>query len=129
MVLNDGGAGGLSTLRVRSADQALFPPEMAQEPEPEIQPEIAHLLDRKNQLITREPTEKSERKRWYEELRTITLRLREFIEQERTIAESNQTRSQREWRANQLLRRRDFAWCLFPEEVLRSYCHHIMHDY
>ncbi len=95
----------------------------------QIQPEIAHLLARKNQLITRKPTEKSERKRWYEELRTITLRLREFIEQERTIAESNQTRSQREWRANQLLRRRDFAWCLFPEEVLRSYCHHIMHDY
>ena len=45
MVLNDGGAGGLSTLRVRSADQALFPPEVGDPADPEIRPEITHQAD------------------------------------------------------------------------------------
>lgn len=85
-------------------------------------PEVAQMVREKEQLIASEPSHKIARKYWFQKLNSVTERLSAFVNEEIAFAKAELERCKREMQANQLLKRRDYAWCLFPEELLRDYC-------
>jgi hypothetical protein len=89
-------------------------------------PEVAPMVREKERLIASEPSHKVARKHWFQKLTSVTERLGAFVNEEIAFAEGELERCRREMQANQLLMRRDYAWCLFPEELLRDYCVKIM---
>jgi hypothetical protein len=89
-------------------------------------PEVARLVSQKEALIAAEPSNKIERKKWFQELSAVTQRLARYLSSEIGYAERFLEIVRRDMAANQLLMRRDYAWCLFPEELLRDYCRRIM---
>lgn len=62
-----------------------------------------------------------ERRAWYRQLREVTDRLRPLVADQLEAARAELLRRQAEVRANAVLRRRDFAWVLYPEARLRPF--------
>jgi hypothetical protein len=89
-------------------------------------PEVAALVREKEMLIASEPSHTIARKHWFQKLSSVTERLAAYVSNEIAFAEAELDRCRREMQANQLLMRRDYAWCLFPENLLRDYCARIM---
>ncbi|MFO0850144.1 MAG: hypothetical protein U0871_16540 [Gemmataceae bacterium] len=77
--------------------------------------------DRKAALIRAEPTGRAERREWFRQLRDATERLQPFVTKEYEGVGEELREASQETAANALLRRRDFAWVLFPEGVLRPF--------
>jgi hypothetical protein len=84
------------------------------------------LVVEKERLIGAEPTDKVERKQWFRRLRELTNNLRAFIAERRSAIESELQRNRAEVHANELLLRRDFAWCMFPEEIVGAFCKQLL---
>jgi hypothetical protein len=61
------------------------------------------------------------RRVWFRQLKEITEQLRPFVADQLSLAEQKQKRQQTELAANQVLRRRDLAWVLYPEATLRPF--------
>jgi hypothetical protein len=61
------------------------------------------------------------RREWFRGLQSLTDRLRPFVADQIPGAEAELARAQDEVSANAILRRRDYAWVLYPEEVLRPF--------
>ena len=89
-------------------------------------PEVRRIVAEKERLIATEPKGKAERKAWFGQLSSLTAQLRPFVAAELERVESERERCRLESQANSLLIRRDFAWCLFPEGVLREFCQRLM---
>ena len=89
-------------------------------------PEIHQLMEKKEGLINAEPTGKAERKEWFRQLAGVTMQLRPFVEQRLVESREKLTDLRREATANESLIRRDFAWCLFPEAVLKDFCQKLL---
>ncbi len=85
-------------------------------------PDAVRWLREKEALIAGEPSHKVARKHWFRQLGAVTGKLRSLVSDEIDAAKREWDRRQREMHANDLLMRRDYAWCLFPEELLRGYC-------
>jgi hypothetical protein len=75
----------------------------------------------KAELIAAEPTGRAERRRRFRDLRAATERLRPFVRDRLAETGRRLTRARQEADANAALRRRDFAWVLYPEDVLRGF--------
>ena len=90
------------------------------------QREVADLIREKEKLIATEPSHTIARKHWFQQLSTVTERLASFVADQVTEAERLLEKCRREMQANQLLMRRDYSWCLFPEPLLQDYCSRIM---
>jgi hypothetical protein len=85
-------------------------------------PDVRRLVEEKNRLIDAEPFARAERKEWFRQLAATTERLRPFVKDQLEQAERRLAECRLEARANEALIRRDFSWCLFPEDVLRRFC-------
>jgi hypothetical protein len=85
-------------------------------------PALKDLALRKAEWITRQPEQPQERRRRFQELRALNALLRvPLLEREHQL-EEELTAAQHELEVNAVLRRRDYAFCLFPEETLRPFC-------
>jgi hypothetical protein len=95
-------------------------------PELLARPEVRELAAEKERLISAELTEKAERKAWFQKLANVTARLRPFVTESLAQAEHELSERRREAKANEVLIRRDFSWCLFPEETIRRFCQRLL---
>ena len=88
-------------------------------PENAARPEVRALLAEKESLTANEPA--TDRREWFRALQRITERLQPFVRDQVAPAEANLIRTRTEAAANAVLRRRDYAWVLYPEETLRPF--------
>ncbi len=81
------------------------------------------LIAEKEKLIRYEPptTDHEARRQWFRALQQVNDRLRPFVRALIPSAEENVKREEAELEANRVLKRRDYAWVLYPEEVLRPF--------
>jgi hypothetical protein len=86
------------------------------------QPEIAHLVEHKNELMKQDPEEKRTRRDRFRTLREVTGRLRSFVADELQRTRQGLAQCEQQLRANEILQRRDYAFCLYPERTLRPFC-------
>ncbi|MCE9533985.1 MAG: hypothetical protein K8T89_23115 [Planctomycetes bacterium] len=89
-------------------------------------PEIQRLLLEKERLIRSKPAGKATRKDWFRKHVSATERLRPFVNERTELAKKELERVQIQEKANEALIRRDFAWCLFPEELLKRFCQKLL---
>lgn len=90
------------------------------------QPETRRLVNEKAQLLSDEPSGKRERKEWFRRLRALTEQLRPLVAEQYAQAEREVEVRRIEAQANEILTRRDYPWCLFPEDVLRDFCRKLL---
>lgn len=90
------------------------------------QPIVRQLASEKVTLIHEEPKSKSERKLWFRKLAETTERLRPYVAEQIADAERELEKRSQEEKANESLIRRDFSWCLFPEEKLKRFCQRLL---
>jgi len=85
-------------------------------------------VNRKQELVSSEPPKclHSARRRWYRELRAATERLRSVVAEQLRRAEAEANRLRDEVRANAVLRRRDYAWVLYPEDRLGRFLQRLL---
>jgi hypothetical protein len=83
---------------------------------------VRQLVVEKESRIREEPRGKAERSTRYQSLRLITEALRAWVGKQVELAQADYHRRAAEWSANRKLLRRDFAWCLFPRDMLSAFC-------
>jgi len=85
--------------------------------------EARQLAERKLECIRQEPPPKQHaaRRRWFQTLRTVTETLRGYVSESLQTLQEQYRMSQRCHQCQQVFRRRDYAWVLFPEAVLRPF--------
>ncbi len=88
--------------------------------------DLQHALAVKAKLIQSEPKDKRLRKSWFEDLGDATDAIRNFVVRETNASEADLAQRRREMTANEALIRRDFSWCLFPEESLKRFCQRLL---
>jgi hypothetical protein len=81
------------------------------------------LAERKLAYIQQEPPPKEHaaRRKWFQALRAVTETLRSYVTESLQELLKQYQMSQRCQQCQEVLRRRDYAWVLFPEEVLRPF--------
>ena len=81
------------------------------------------LLERKAALAAAEPSraDHAARREWFRAWQQVTEELRPFVWKQEPEAEAELARVRAEVAANEVLRRRDYAWVLYPEETLRPF--------
>jgi hypothetical protein len=84
-------------------------------------PPIRELVAEKQTWITLEPKGAQDRRRRFEALRALTRQLRPYLADRLREIRHQFVEKERELQANAILRRRDYAFCLFPEESLRPF--------
>lgn len=105
-------------LRSQSRDMEYNPQRHLAAPLP---PDVSRWVHEKEQWIARSPATSAERKERFRVLRSLNERLRPLLsEQERSLRRELACK-RRQLEANAILQRRDYAFCLFPEEKLRSF--------
>jgi hypothetical protein len=82
----------------------------------------ATLLSERQSWAERQPQDRTERRQRYARLRELTEKLRVPLEESERRKREEAERCRRALEANALLRRRDWAFCLYPEAALRSLC-------
>jgi hypothetical protein len=80
------------------------------------------VLDEKQAWIQQQPADAAGRRRRFEVLRSLTARLREPLLLRERQAREELARLDKQLEANAVLRRRDYAFCLYPEDMLREFC-------
>jgi hypothetical protein len=84
-------------------------------------PDVESLTRRHHLLAAMEPTDKAARRRWYRELREVGDQLRPLVAPKLADVRNWLARARQEAAANAIVQRRDFAWVLYSEEVLRPF--------
>jgi hypothetical protein len=92
-------------------------------PEQRANPEVKALLDAHARLAANEPpyADHAARREWFRSFKEINEQLRPLVAGEVPAAEAELARVRSEVDANAILRRRDYAWVLYPEEMLREF--------
>jgi hypothetical protein len=85
-------------------------------------PALQELAREKKEWIARQPADRRQRRERFRQLRSLTERLRAPLQGRIRRLEDERARCEREVEANAVLRRRDYAFCLYPEEMLRPFC-------
>jgi len=80
------------------------------------------LKEAKNDLINQPVASAQERRDRFEKLRMITEELRPFVQEEENKTRQALDRKAEELRIQQIQSRRDYAFCLFPKEILKPFC-------
>ncbi len=90
-------------------------------------PEVLELADRKRAWIERQPADAKGRRQRFQTLKRLTQQLRPFVAEaeRRTYLELH--RCELEVEMNTIRQRRDYAFCLFPERLLRDFCGRLLH--
>ena len=72
--------------------------------------------------IDRQPGDAAGRRERFENLRRLSGEMRHEVEGRMTATRSELGRCGAELDANEILQRRDYAFCLYPESVLKPFC-------
>jgi hypothetical protein len=83
--------------------------------------ELKRLVDDKWSWIAHQPSSAAGRKERFETLRSLTQELRAYVGDGRHGARNDFERCRQGLAANAILQRRDYAFCLYPEDLLREY--------
>lgn len=83
--------------------------------------EAIGLKRRKSELLEHPPTGKAKRRAWFRELQEVKREIRQFVTAQISDTERKWAHARSEVMANSILRRRDYSWVLYPEEVLRPF--------
>jgi hypothetical protein len=86
------------------------------------QPLAVELAARKNEWIGRAARDRQERRQRCRTLRSLTEQFQPFLAGCAQELRSKLARCREQVQANAVLQRRDYAFCLFPEELLRPFC-------
>jgi hypothetical protein len=90
------------------------------------QPEVARLVQQKEDWIARQPQAAAEKRERFHRIRTLSERLEtHLVDQERLLRRQLDC-TERQLSANMVLQRRDYAFCLFPEAKIRPFCEHFL---
>src|SRR5262249_7783632 len=89
--------------------QRHLPPDLA------AMPEVLQLLQEKEEWVRLRPQEERARRERFERLRALTERLRPYVGDAIHAVERDLQNRRKQLHANAVLRRRDFAFCLYPE--------------
>jgi hypothetical protein len=82
----------------------------------------AKLALQKQAWINQQPDDRNERRERFRVLRELTDHLRQYTGEREAQVRRELASCQREVQANDVLRRRDYAFCLYPEAPLREFC-------
>ena len=82
----------------------------------------AKLVFQKNAWINQMPDARGERRARYQMLRELTEHLRSYTNEREDRARRELDRCELEVKANAVLRRRDYPFCLYPKDMLRDFC-------
>jgi hypothetical protein len=80
------------------------------------------VAEQKRAEIARQPADARARRERYQTLRTLTQKLRPYVAEREQVLREELGRCEYELLANGVVQRRDYAFCLYPEEVLRPFC-------
>jgi hypothetical protein len=86
------------------------------------EPAVRALVEEKRAWIARQPEEREQRRGRFRQLRALNELLRPWLVERAERLEKELAVCNRELEANALLRRRDYAFCLYPEATLRPFC-------
>ncbi|HEY3787304.1 MAG TPA: hypothetical protein VGL71_00560 [Urbifossiella sp.] len=86
-------------------------------------PRLMRLVADRITLAADEPArdDHEARREWFRRLQEMTERLRPYVSKLEPAARDLLERAELEVRANEVLRRRDYSWVLYPEEMLRPF--------
>lgn len=82
----------------------------------------AALLAERRTWLDRDPADRRGRRERFRSLRRITEQLRAQVAGREQALRAELAQCERQVQANAVLRRRDYAFCLYPEGLLRSFC-------
>jgi hypothetical protein len=85
------------------------------------------LAAEKQAWIARKPVDKNAHRKRFQALRALTEQLRGHVAGRLSALEQELSRYDQQLQANAVLQRRDYAFCLYPEEMLRSFCTQFLH--
>jgi hypothetical protein len=80
------------------------------------------LVEKKKLLADHRPGNSVERKEWFTALRALSAKLEPYVGGTVEEVRGQLRQCEREVETNAVIQRRDYAFCLFPEEKLRSFC-------
>jgi hypothetical protein len=83
---------------------------------------LRELLEQKRAWIARQPERPAERRQRFEVLRRLTDRLREPLADRETELRRSLAGCEQQLETRAVLQRRDYAFCLYPEALLRPFC-------
>jgi hypothetical protein len=83
---------------------------------------LATLVRRKQEWIERQPATKAERRERFKAIRRLNDELQPPLHDREHELRVELERCEKQEEANSVLRRRDYAFCLYPEAVLRPFC-------
>jgi hypothetical protein len=83
---------------------------------------LRDLAGEKEALARRRPADARGRREWFAALRTLTARLREPLRGRERRLRDDLAECERRLEVNAVLRRRDYAFPLYPEAALRPFC-------
>jgi hypothetical protein len=86
------------------------------------------LAAEKQAWIAQPPAHKRARRERFQVLRELSQKLRTFVTDRIRTVEQEMLRCDRELQANAVLQRRDYAFTLFPEAMLRSFCRQFLQN-
>jgi hypothetical protein len=84
--------------------------------------EAADLGRQKEAWIVREPADRHERRERFRVLRDLTRRLEPYMVDREKALRQEIARCQQQLAAKEVLERRDYGFCLYPEAELRAFC-------
>jgi hypothetical protein len=90
--------------------------------------ELRELAASKEAWYRRQPTTAAERREQFQTLRSLTEQLRVPLRPREEQLRQELAQCQRHLQANAVLQRRDYAFCLFPEDVLRPFCTQFLNE-
>jgi hypothetical protein len=82
---------------------------------------LPELVFEKERLVEDEPPSRIDRRGWFRHLQQLTRDMRSAVASEIDTTERELNRIRAELAANEILNSREYAWPLFPEDVLRSF--------
>lgn len=86
------------------------------------EPAVRELTERRREWLDRRPEHRSGRRDQFRVLRTLTDQLRGHLNGAEERLGKELTLREQQVRGNEVLGRRDYAFCLYPEEPLRAFC-------
>jgi hypothetical protein len=87
-----------------------------------VEPAAQELALAKRAWIARQPANRRQRRERFQQLRTLTQRLRPYVADRQGRLRQELERCAEQLRSNSILQRRDYAFCLYPEAALRAFC-------
>ena len=87
-----------------------------------VDPVTAALLAQRQAWVARNPADADGKRHRWRALQSLTAQLRPAVAGRRDLARKQLARCRAQQQANAVLRRRDYAFCLHPEEELHAFC-------